>query len=161
MKLLLVCRYGQLFIIYSIFYKYGSLILLAVIRRRIHCLLYCQEVSRPVSGNNKIIIHDMSCKFWNDLDDMRQEQFHNLTGPCSIGVGIVYLSFRMLRIGSLLDPHVIFPGRFITKTDEPLLSNCICIDKRQSIFFSNLLDRIRIVPVTVYLQISLIIKPSA
>ena len=108
MQSLLIGRNGHLFIIDAVLYENRGLILLAVVRSCIDSFLHCKEISASVLCHDEIIIHNVLSQFRYDLDYLRKKKVHDLACTGDICMGIIHLAVRMLRVGSLLDPHVIF-----------------------------------------------------
>ena len=50
----------------------------------------------------------MLSQFRYHLDYLRKKKVHDLACAGDICMGIIHLAVRMFRVGSLLDPHVIF-----------------------------------------------------
>ena len=108
MQTLLVCRDGHLLLIDSVLDVDGGLILLAVVRSGIHRLLDSEEVSASVLCHHEIVVNDMGCKFRDHFNDLRKKKIHDLTSSGHICMSIVDLTVRVLRVCTLLHPHVVF-----------------------------------------------------
>ena len=76
-------------------------------------------------------------------------------------MSVVNQTVRMSRAGSRLDPHIIFSGSFVTERLKPGLGDGIRVYYRYAVFLCHLENRFRVVPVTVFLQLSFIVEPSA
>ena len=161
MDLPLIGRDRYFFPVDSILDVDCCLILLAIVRSSIDRLLNCKEISASILRYDEIIINDMRCQFRDYLDDFRKKKIYNLPRSGHIGVGIILKSFRMFRIYSLFNPHIVSACRLISQTDEPLLRDFICINQREVVLLGNLLYSCRVIPMTFPLEISFRIKPSA
>ena len=160
MQTLLVCGDGHLLLIDSILDVNGSLILLAVVRSGIYRLLDSEKVSASILCHHEIVVNDMRGKFRDHFDYLRKKKIHDLSGAGYICMSIIYLSVRMLRVCTLLHPHVVFARRLVAKADEPLLCNRIGINQRQAIFLRDLSHSCRIVTMTISLEVALVVEPA-